>query len=117
VDTRLSGLLPRKKTMKTNQTYTPEFRAEAVKLVLEQGLSQGEAATKLGIPKGSLGNWVSDARRRKQDQTAAGEPTRDELKAEVARLRKELARVEMEREIVKKAAAYFAKESLQGTRS
>jgi len=41
----------------------------------------------------------------------------EELKAEVARLRKELARAEMEREIVKKAAAYFAKESLQGTRS
>lgn len=104
--------------MKTNQTYTPEFRAEAVKLVLEQGQSQAEAAETLGIPKGSLGNWVMNAKRRGERRVqAAGEPAVDDLKAEVARLRKELARAEMEREIVKKAAAYFAKESLQGTRS
>lgn len=103
--------------MKTNQTYTPEFRAEAVKLVVEQGLSQAEAAEKLGIPKGSLGNWVATAKRQGRHRVVAGEPTMEELKAEVARLRKELARAEMEREIVKKAAAYFAKESLQGTRS
>lgn len=103
--------------MKTNQTYTPEFRAEAVKLVLEQGLSQQEAAQKLGIPKGSLANWVAHTKRQGHGRAQPGEPTMEELKAEVARLRKELARAEMEREIVKKAAAYFAKESLQGTRS
>jgi transposase len=103
--------------MKTNQTCTPEFRAEAVKRVLEQGLSQAEASEKLGIPKGSLGNWVVSAKRRGRDRVLPGEPTMEELKAEVARLRKELARAEMEREIARKAAAYFAKESLQGTRS
>lgn len=104
--------------MKTNQTYTSEFRAEAAKLVLEQGLSHAEAAEKLGIPKGSLSNWVANARRRgESDHAQPGEPTLEALKTEVARLRKELARTEMEREILKKAAAYFAKESLQGTRS
>jgi transposase len=103
--------------MKTNQTYTPEFRAEAVKLVLDQGLSQQQAAERLGIPKGSLGNWVASSRQRAAARVQVGEATLEELKAEVARLRKELARAEMEREIVKKAAAYFAKESLQGTRS
>ena len=102
--------------MKANQTYTAEFRAEAVKLVLEQGLTQPEAAERLGIPKGSLSNWVVAARRA-GIPAAAGTPAVAELQAENARLRKELARAEMEREIVKKAAAYFARESLQGTRS
>ena len=103
--------------MKANQTYTAEFRAEAVKLVLEQGLTQPEAAQRLGIPKGSLSNWVVAARRTGALSVVPGTPTVVELQAENARLRKELARAEMEREIVKKAAAYFAKESLQGTRS
>ncbi len=103
--------------MTSNQTYTSEFRAEAVKLVLEQGLTQVQAAEKLGIPKGSLGNWVAEARRRASNLVQPGELTTQELKAEVARLRKELARTEMEREILKKATAYFARESLQGTRS
>lgn len=102
--------------MKVNQTYTAEFRVEAVKLVLEQGLSQPEAARRLGIPKGSLTNWVVAAKKSGGTKPAAGQPTVTELQAENARLRRELARAEMEREIVKKAAAYFAKESLQGTR-
>ncbi len=102
--------------MKATQTYTPGFRAEAVKLVLEQDLTQPEAAERLGIPKGSPTNWVVAARRA-GIPAVAGAPTGAELQAENARLRKELARAEMEREIVKKAAAYFARESLQGTRS
>lgn len=44
-------------------TYTPEFRAEAVKLVLAQGLSLEEAAKRIAIPKGTLVNWVSVAKR------------------------------------------------------
>jgi len=105
--------------MKKNQNYTAEFRAEAVKLVTEQKLSHQEAAGRLGVPKGSLSNWIVAAKRRGEHggESAAMPPTVAELQAEVARLRKELARTEMEREIVKKAAAYFAKESLQGTRS
>lgn len=106
--------------MRKSQSYTAEFRAEAVKLVTEQKLSHQEAAQRLGIPKGSLSNWVQAAKRRGEPgvaTSAAMPPTVAELQAEVARLRRELARAEMEREIVKKAAAYFAKESLQGTRS
>jgi transposase-like protein len=47
---------------KTNQRYPPEFKAEAVKLVTEQGLSQEEAAKRLGIPKGTMGNWIVAAK-------------------------------------------------------
>jgi transposase-like protein len=46
-------------TMKKQQRYTPEFRAEAVKLVSTQGISQETAAKRLAIPKGTLANWVA----------------------------------------------------------
>lgn len=101
---------------KNSQTYTREFRAEAVKMVLEQGLSQGEAAKRLGIPKGTIGNWVVAAKK-SEVPTAPGARSVAELEAENVRLRKELAEARMERDILKKATAYFAKESLPGTRS
>lgn len=96
--------------------YTPEFRAEAVKLVLNQGLSLGTAATRLSLPKATLRNWVSRA---KASSTGAAPGARSvsELEAEVQRLHKELAAARLERDILKKATAYFAKEWLPGTRS
>ncbi len=72
--------------MKANQTYKPEFRAEAVKRVLEQGPTQPEAAERLGIPKGSLSNWVVAARRA-GIPALAGAPTVAELQAENAHQR------------------------------
>jgi transposase len=99
------------------KTYTPEFRAEVVKLVLAQGLSLEEAAQRIAMPKGTLANWVSTAKRGKAGTVMPGSRTVPELEAEVARLRKELAETRMERDVVKKAAAYFAWESLPGTRS
>lgn len=103
--------------MKKLNTYTPELREEAVKLVLTQGLTIDEAALRLTIPKGTLGNWVSAARRGNGPKAALGSRTVAELETEVAKLRKELAETRMERDIVKKAAAYFAQESLPSTRS
>lgn len=103
--------------MKKLNTYTPELREEAVKLVLTQGLTLDEAASRLTIPKGTLGNWVSAARRGSGPKAAPGSRTVAELEAEVTKLRKELAETRMERDIVKKAAAYFAQESLPSTRS
>ncbi len=102
--------------MRKLQQYTPEFRAEAVKLVLEQGLSQGEAAKRLAISKGTLANWVVVAKG-KAGAAAPGARSAAELEVENARLRKELAEARMERDILKKATAYFARESLPGTRS
>lgn len=99
-----------------NQSYSPEFRAEAVKLVVEQGLSQEAAANRLSIPKGTLGNWMAAVKRGGAVAVAGGRGV-PELEAENAKLRKELAEVKLERDILKKATAYFAKESLQGTRS
>lgn len=98
------------------QSYTAEFRAEAVKLVLSQGLSLQEAAQRIVVPKGTLAGWVANARGGKA-MNVPGARTVAELEGENKQLRKELAQMRMERDIVKKAAAYFARESLQGTRS
>lgn len=99
------------------RTYTPELREEAVKLVLAQGLTLEDAATRITIPKGTLANWVSAAKSGTMPSAAPGSRTAPELEAENAKLRKELAEARMERDIVKKAAAYFARESLPSTRS
>jgi len=97
--------------------YTPEFRAEAVKLVLAQGLTLDEAAKRIAIPKGRLADWVSAAKRGNDPTAPPGSRSVAELEAEVAKLRKELVVERMEKEVLKKATAYFARESLPGTRS
>ena len=102
--------------MRQKQDYSPEFRAEAVKLVTEQGLTQGEAAKRLAIPKGTLANWVVAARG-KPVSAPTGSRSVSELEEENSRLRRELAEARLERDILKKATAYFARESLPGTRS
>ncbi|BDT57236.1 hypothetical protein MasN3_07300 [Massilia varians] len=84
------------------KTYTPEFRTEAVKLVLEQGLSQEQAAQRIGVPKGTLANWVSAAKRSTDPAAPPGSRSVVELEAELAKLRKELAVERMEKEVLKK---------------
>lgn len=96
--------------MKSREHYSPEFRAEAVRLVLEQGPGQAEAARRLGIAKGTLSNWVVAAKGGKDTSAIPGARSVAELEAEVARLRKALAQANMERDIIK--TAYFAQESL-----
>jgi transposase len=90
--------------MKSREHYSPEFRAEAVRLVLEQGLGQAEAARRLGIAKGTLSNWVVAAKGGKDTSAIPGARSVAELEAEVARLRKALAQANMERDIIKMAA-------------
>lgn len=91
--------------------YTPEFRAEAVKLVEGDGFSIDEAAKRLSMPKSSLSNWVRAARAGKLAEVGKGQRLPSELELELARTRKELAEVKMERDLLKKFATYFAKES------
>ena len=86
-------------------TYTPEFRAEAVKLVLAQGLTLEEAAQRIAMPKGTLANWVSAAKRGTDPKAPPGSRSVAELEAEVAKLRKELAVERMEKDVLKKATA------------
>ena len=102
--------------MKKQQRYTPEFRAEALKLLTEQGLQQSVAAKRLSIPEGTLAGWVAAAKSSSQP-LAPGSRSAADLMADNVKLRKELAVAQMERDILKKATAYFARESLPGTRS
>ena len=92
------------------QHYTKEFKNDAVKLVLEHGYSANEAARRLGINQTNVSRWVREYRQENQPSVQGG-ATRSELEAEVKRLRKENQRLQMEREILKKAAAFFANES------
>lgn len=96
--------------------YTKEFREEAARLVLEDGLSAGEAAQRLSLPKSTLETWVRVARAGKLGTIGKNRRPLTEVEVELAKTKKELAMVRMERDILKKAAAYFAKESLPGTR-
>lgn len=88
--------------------YTLEYKLEAVRLV--QGGQAGAVTAKvLGIPKQSLENWVRRAAQGKLAGAGAKPVSAEQM--ELARLRAELARVKMERDILKKATAYFARES------
>ncbi len=92
--------------------YTEEFRVEAVRLSNSVGGSA--AARRLGIPEASLWNWIRRSRGGKlesSDSPTPGKRTRAEVEAENRRLRGELESARLDLEIVKKAAAYFAKES------
>jgi len=90
--------------------YTPEFRAEAVKLV-GTGLSIPEVGRRLSIPKSSLHKWVCAERQGKLAEVGQGQRIPTEQEMELARLRRELAETKQERDLLKKFAAYFAKES------
>ena len=90
--------------------YSKEFKQDAVKLVVEQRYSCPEVGRRLGVAASNISRWVRQFRQDQQDISEGGLP-RKELEAEIRRLKKENKRLEMEREILKKAAAFFAKES------
>ena len=100
----------------TRARYTAEFKQEAVRQV-KAGRSAAEVAKTLGMPKASLSNWVradSQGPAAGTGGKAAAQVVTPE-QAEIARLKAEVARLKMERDIAKKAAAYFAQDLLQGT--
>ena len=96
--------------------YTREFREEAARLVLEDGQSAGEVSARLSLPKSTLENWVRAAKAGKLGEVGKNRKPLTEVEVELAKVKRELAVTRMERDILKKAAAYFAKESLHGTR-
>jgi transposase len=95
---------------RTRRNYTKEFKSDAVSLVVEQGYSSAEVGRRLGVSENNVNRWVREYRD-KNENIAADGLTREQLEAELKRLRKENKRLEMEREILKKAAAFFANES------
>jgi transposase len=96
---------------KPRRTFTREFKVEAVKPVTEQGRSFAEAAANLGIAESLLRNWKKNLLDQ-GDQAFPGKGHLPALEEELRRLRAENKRLQMERDILKKATAFFAKESL-----
>jgi transposase len=96
--------------------YTKEFREEAVKMVMDGGMSLPEAARRLSLPPSTIGNWVKAHKAGKLGDIGKTHRPLTDIEMELARVKKELAETRMERDLLKKAAAYFAKESLPGTR-
>jgi transposase len=88
--------------------YTPEFKAEAAKLVTEQGYSQAEAARSLGVRYGNMNRWISELGEKSAPRKE--KPMLSAEQKELEQLRKENKRLKLEREILKKAAAFFANE-------
>jgi transposase len=89
----------------SSKRYVEEFKVEAVKQVSERGYAVKEVSERLGISQKSLYKWLRDKRGDK------GSMKLNESQQEIARLKAELRRVQEERDILKKAAAYFAKAS------
>jgi len=90
----------------SNKRYTDEFKIEVVKQVTEQGHSPSDVATRLGITTSSIYNWI-----KKFGSPNSKSFQQSNQQSEINQLKKELRRVTEERDILKKAAAYFAKES------
>jgi transposase len=91
----------------SSQRFAPEFKDEAVRQIVERGHPVSEVAERLGVSAHSLYKWVKAVRPNKTEQHAS---ELVEAKGEILKLRAQLRRTEEERDILKKAAAYFARE-------
>ena len=96
------------KGKRPRRAFTEDFKAGAVRLVLDEGKTIAQVARDLDLNANSVSTWVSQAR---ADRSKGKTGITSEERAELARLRKENRELRMEREILKKAAAFFAKEN------
>lgn len=96
--------------MSERKQYTKEFKLDAVSLVIEQGYKRTEAARSLGINPGMLGRWVREFKQ-EDGQAFRGNGKLSTEQEEIRKLKAEVKRLEMERDILKKATVFFAKET------
>lgn len=89
----------------SSQRYTPELKEEAVRQVLDRGHSVTDVAERLGVSAHSLYNWIKAVKPGKNEELSR---ELNQAKSEILKLRAELRRAEEERDILKKAARYFA---------
>ena len=92
--------------------YPDQFRQDAVALVASSGRPVAEVARSLGMNEGTLWNWVRDARRQHAQEVAPGSVTETE-RDELQRLRREVIELRTDKEILRRAAAYFARETMR----
>jgi transposase len=91
----------------SKQRFTPEFKEEAVRQIVERGYKVADVAERLGVSAHTLYQWVKAV---KPDKSELQQRELLEAKAEILKLRAQLRRTEEERDILKKAAAYFARD-------
>jgi transposase len=96
--------------MVQRRKFSKEFKLEAVNLVLDRGVTIAQASKDLDINDHLLGRWVREFRQ-SQQQAFPGHGVQKPDDAELTRLRREVAQLKMERDILEKAAAYFARQS------
>ena len=102
-------------TKKTRPTYNPEFKVECAQLVLDQGYSVREAADAMNIGKSTLDKWVRKLRAERDGTLTTGKPITEEQR-EIAELKKQIKRLEIEKDILKKASALLMSDSMNGLR-
>ncbi len=102
----MSRMPESRKGRRPRRQFDEEFRSQAVRLVLDDHKTVGAVARELDLTPSSLANWVRHAR---ADRTKGKTGLTTEERAELATLRKENRELRMERDILKKAAAFFAK--------
>ena len=105
-----SKSVPAEKRPSGRRTYTSQYKREAVELVEREGVSVAEAARRLGVDQTLLRSWKMKYQEQ-GDQAFPGAGQRTAIEEEVRQLREENARLKMERDILKKATAFFARES------
>lgn len=97
---------------KVRKTYTPEFKLEMIKLIEEQGQKPNNVATQYEIAESTLENWLTRYRREKRGNPITKGNALTEEQREIQRLKKEVAQLKLERDILKKASALLAIETL-----
>ncbi len=97
--------------MTTRKRYTKEYKLDAISLVLEQGYTRIEAAKSLDINPTMLGRWIKEHQRDNDGQSFRGNGKLTPEQEEIRKLKAEVKRLEMERDILKKATAFFAAET------
>ncbi len=105
----MMGIMTEDQPVRRRRSFSPEFKKDAVAMVLDEGRSIADVARSLGIGETSLGNWVKQARIDRGEREGLTTSER----AELAELRRENARLRMERDLLKRATAFWVKESGQ----
>ena len=102
-------------TKKTRPRYNPEYKVECAQLVLDQGYSVREAAEAMSVGKSTLDKWVRKLRAERGGTLTAGNPITEEQR-EIINLKKQVKRLEIEKDILKKASALLMSDSMNGLR-
>ena len=102
-------------TKKKGPNFSPEFRLETAQLVVDQGYTNREAAEAMGVGYSTLGKWVKQLREERAGKTPQASPMTPEQR-EIRELKKQIGRLELEKDILKKASALLMSDSMKHSR-